>query len=216
MVLPERKSESCRGCDGRLPTHDRQIVGRCGQWSSAPPTTPMNWSAAVGQEIGPNDRSDLQAIAGSVPLLSFALSLVESAKHSVAPSDCSMTSPRPNQVHAWGLKVSSTLGEIHVYISTAPKVEKQMDADSLFGIPVPKSISALHRGEITNNEVTSPGLGFTIPYHGPMIEATLYIYDLGLNEIPANPLDDAVRQHFDGAHATSSPCHDRAGTTALP
>lgn len=135
----------------------------------------------------------------------------------VAPSDSSMTTPRPNQVHAWGLKVSSTLGAIHVYISTAPKVEKQMDADSLFGIPVPKSISGLHRGEITNNEVTSPGLGFTVPYHGPMIEATLYIYDLGLKEIPANLLDDSVRQHFDGAtrDVLSLPRHGQYNSVAL-
>jgi hypothetical protein len=28
-------------------------------------TNVRHWSAAVGQEIGPNDRSDLQAIAGS-------------------------------------------------------------------------------------------------------------------------------------------------------
>ena len=44
-----------------------QLVGLCGQWRSAPPTSAMNWSAAVGQEIGPNDRSDLQAIAGHDP-----------------------------------------------------------------------------------------------------------------------------------------------------
>jgi hypothetical protein len=60
-------------------------------------------------------------------------------------------------------------------------------------------------------------MGFTIPFHGPMIEATLYIYDLGLEEIPADPLDDAIRQHFESAthDVLSLPRYGRYDSVAL-
>lgn len=70
------------------------------------------------------------------------------------------------------------------------------EQQSLFGIPLPKAICGLTRGEITNNELTNPGLGYTVPYNGPVQKATIYIYDLGLAAVPDDPTSEVVLNHF--------------------
>lgn len=71
------------------------------------------------------------------------------------------------------------------------------EPDSFFGIPAPPAIWAFERGRITDNESANPGLGYTIAYSGPMVEATLYIYDYALPNIAEGPYGDEVRGHFD-------------------
>lgn len=50
---------------------DWQLVGRSGHWKSVRPTAAMIRSAAVGQEIVPNDRLAHQATAAPDPSLPF-------------------------------------------------------------------------------------------------------------------------------------------------
>ena len=67
-----------------------------------------------------------------------------------------------------------------------------MNTDSYYEIEMPRIISGLERGEATVNEIQPPGLGVSIPYRGKGIQATVYIYDLGYEEIPDGPESDLV------------------------
>lgn len=71
-----------------------------------------------------------------------------------------------------------------------------MIADTFYGVPSPKVILDFVRGAPTDNEAANPGLGVTIPYSHPHIQATVYIYSLGATSIPEGPLSEPVRQHF--------------------
>jgi hypothetical protein len=71
----------------------------------------------------------------------------------------------------------------------------------VLGFDFPSEINDFTRGDIIDNELKHPGLGYTIAYHGPQAgeEATVYVYDLGIRNIPDGPLNTAARQAFDQA-----------------
>lgn len=70
---------------------------------------------------------------------------------------------------------------------------------SLFGITFPWALRGLVRGGSTNYELTHPGLGYSVPYSGDDITVTVYIYDGGVPDIPADLNDQVVEDHFRSA-----------------
>jgi hypothetical protein len=69
------------------------------------------------------------------------------------------------------------------------------------GFDFPSEINGFARGDIIDNEAGHPGLGYTVAYHGPRAgaEATVYVYDLGIRDIPDGPSNAVARQAFDQA-----------------
>lgn len=71
---------------------------------------------------------------------------------------------------------------------------------SIFGISLPPKIGVFERGKVTNNEVTHSGLGYSVAYSSASSgEATVYIYDKGLLDIPEGPMEPVIRREFDQA-----------------
>ncbi|MBM4220589.1 MAG: hypothetical protein FJ170_01430 [Gammaproteobacteria bacterium] len=67
----------------------------------------------------------------------------------------------------------------------------------LFGIPFPWLLAGLSRGGLNAHEVSTPGLGHSIAYDGENASATIFIYDGGRSDIPDDPLDPLVMEHFE-------------------
>ena len=71
---------------------------------------------------------------------------------------------------------------------------------SVGGIALDASYVGFRRCKVTDNETQQPGLGRSVAYSGgDRGEATIYMYDLGLPEIPDGPLSQVARQEFDRA-----------------
>ena len=70
---------------------------------------------------------------------------------------------------------------------------------SLYGIKLPAILTGLERGDLTDYEASTPGLGYSVAYRGGPVVATLYIYDLGLDEIPEGPKSKVVEEAYLGA-----------------
>jgi hypothetical protein len=73
----------------------------------------------------------------------------------------------------------------------------EQDDVKLFGILFPEMIGPFVRGEVTDYESTSSGLGYSIAYDSPLGAATVYIYDKNLFDIPEGPTGDLIRDEFD-------------------
>lgn len=68
------------------------------------------------------------------------------------------------------------------------------------GVKFETSIGPFELGNVINNESRGPGLGRTIAYHGGSYgEATVYVYDLQLTDIPDRSMSAIVRTEFDRA-----------------
>lgn len=79
------------------------------------------------------------------------------------------------------------------------------------GIPLSTSLGCFELVHITNNERSNQGLGFTAAYSGGASgEATIYIYDLGLPEIPDGPKSELVVQNFRESAASFRHIHKDA------
>ena len=60
----------------------------------------------------------------------------------------------------------------------------------------PEKIAGMVKGKVTNFEHERPGLGISIGYNTPSITTTIYIYTLGLTNIPNGAGSKAILQHF--------------------
>lgn len=69
------------------------------------------------------------------------------------------------------------------------------------GLTLPFEIGWLHFRHFTNYEEKELGLGFSASYSAPKIEATVYIYDHGLPQIPDDLNAAVVQQEFEKANA---------------
>lgn len=63
-------------------------------------------------------------------------------------------------------------------------------------IPLEADYAGFARGSVINNETTKPGLGFTVRYHSSLGEATIYIYNKNIAEIPDGPMSEVVLNEF--------------------
>ena len=60
--------------------------------------------------------------------------------------------------------------------------------------------AGFERGKITNNEPQNPDLGYSTAYHGRHLgEATIYVYDLGQEDIPDGPTSRTILDEFNRA-----------------
>lgn len=66
-------------------------------------------------------------------------------------------------------------------------------SDTIRGVPFPLELADFRRGPVIDNEPNHPGLGVSIPYSGPGVVATVFVYDLGLSNIPSGVVSREVR-----------------------
>lgn len=64
------------------------------------------------------------------------------------------------------------------------------------GLIFPDSIAGILRGNVTDFEEKSPGLGVSVAYDRPGITATVYIYTLGLRSIPNDLSSPIFKNHL--------------------
>jgi hypothetical protein len=64
------------------------------------------------------------------------------------------------------------------------------------GIEFPEKLANLERGDIANYELTQPGLGISVGYNMPNINATIYLYNLGFQTIPVGARSGLIVQHL--------------------
>lgn len=64
------------------------------------------------------------------------------------------------------------------------------------GISFPENLGGMERGDITNYEITKPGFGISVGYNIDSINATIYIYDCGISNIPAGVDSGIIKDHF--------------------
>ena len=68
------------------------------------------------------------------------------------------------------------------------------------GIAMEGAYAGFTRGKLNDLERESPGLGYTVAYHGGLHgEATVFIYSLGENHIPDGPMSELVMGQLDQA-----------------
>lgn len=78
--------------------------------------------------------------------------------------------------------------------------KEQQSSITISGIKLETNIGPFELGKITDNERSNPGFGNTIAFHGRSYgEATVYVYDHQLPNIPDRPMSDVVRSEFDQA-----------------
>ena len=68
-------------------------------------------------------------------------------------------------------------------------------ADSYRGIPLPAQLGGLERGTIIDNEVRSRGLGITVAYGSSGVKATVFIYNLGIQDLIEGIESPTVKAH---------------------
>jgi hypothetical protein len=67
------------------------------------------------------------------------------------------------------------------------------------GLTFPEMVEdAVYYGS-TDNEATAPGYGYSVAYFRPGWQMTVYIYDLGLSDIPNDVDAGPMRQEFESA-----------------
>jgi len=76
------------------------------------------------------------------------------------------------------------------------KVESQLYEHSASGLVFPDNLGGMERGDVANYEVTQPGLGISVGYNIGEVNSTIYIYDLGLSNIPDGVDSNIIRNHF--------------------
>ena len=59
-----------------------------------------------------------------------------------------------------------------------------------------KKIGTLIKGETTDFEKKSPGLGMSVGYNAPGITLTVYKYNMGLKKIAPDPSSEMLTKHF--------------------
>lgn len=69
--------------------------------------------------------------------------------------------------------------------------------DCLDRMPAPMGLAGFSRGVPIDNEVSHPGLGWTIPYSSDGIKTTVYLYGLHQGPTDEGPESEVVRAHFD-------------------
>jgi hypothetical protein len=80
-------------------------------------------------------------------------------------------------------------------ISLALPTVPSLAQDTFRGIVLPSQLGTLQRGKVTNNEMTSPGMGVTVAYGAPGIKATVFIYDLGVPNLQGDAQSRVLREH---------------------
>lgn len=76
-------------------------------------------------------------------------------------------------------------------------IEIDCPSDTLYGLPVPRSILDLQRLKVTDYESSNPGLGLSIGYRADNLELTIYFYDMRLDEVPDDIHGPIVRHQFE-------------------
>lgn len=64
------------------------------------------------------------------------------------------------------------------------------------GIEFPEKLANLERGNVANYELTHPGLGISVGYNEPNVNATIYLYNLAFQKIPPGAKSDLTVQNF--------------------
>lgn len=78
--------------------------------------------------------------------------------------------------------------------------EEERESVLVGGIAWETGYAGFSRGKLTDNERDSPGLGYTIAYHGGHKgEATVFIYTKGQRDIPDGPISETVMGEFNQA-----------------
>jgi hypothetical protein len=67
---------------------------------------------------------------------------------------------------------------------------------SLFNIPLPAVHCGFIRTRIEHQELIRSGAGYSVTYQGPHAEATLYLYDYGLADVPSDLESEMAHEHF--------------------
>lgn len=70
------------------------------------------------------------------------------------------------------------------------------EVTSVHGIPLPLELGKTPRLRVVNYEANSPGAGVSASYVNAVYSVTLYVYDLGLSNLPEDPLSSSVMEHF--------------------
>jgi len=68
--------------------------------------------------------------------------------------------------------------------------------DPITGITMPFGLGFLHFSKMTNYEIERSGLGISLAYSSPEVEATIYIYDMNIKNIPSAFDDDIVQEQY--------------------
>jgi hypothetical protein len=83
-------------------------------------------------------------------------------------------------------------------------------SDNRVKLGLPYELGWLHYNEVTDNERTTTGLGQTIQYGAPGINATFYIYDRKRSDIPSDIDTSVVRNEFEAAVSDLIEAHPTA------
>lgn len=70
------------------------------------------------------------------------------------------------------------------------------EIESVHGIPLPLELARAQRTRIVDYEPDHPGMGISASYVNGYYKIALYVYDLGLTDIPDNPMSAVVTDHF--------------------
>ena len=68
---------------------------------------------------------------------------------------------------------------------------------SVHGIPLPLELAKVARTRLVNYEADHPGLGISASYVGGYYQITLYVYDMGILDLPSNPTAPVVATQFE-------------------
>lgn len=67
---------------------------------------------------------------------------------------------------------------------------------SILGVQIPDQVAGIPHAPPHNFEKDHPGLGYSIEFQRPDWRIHVYIYDLRMTSIPADPKSDAVKQQL--------------------
>ncbi len=62
----------------------------------------------------------------------------------------------------------------------------------------PEQLAGLERGDVTDYETKSPGLGVSVGYNVPGITVTIYLYTMGMKAVPDDLTSQPLKRHFAG------------------
>ncbi len=81
-------------------------------------------------------------------------------------------------------KVGTTCGIGFALVALALCPIAANSSDLTRGFTLPSELAGFQRGTIIDNEPRSKGLGISVPYTAPGVQATVYIYDRGIQSLP--------------------------------
>ena len=93
--------------------------------------------------------------------------------------------------------VGACLLAIAAVALTATAALAQDRSKNVYGLPIPDRVGSLTYRQSVDFESKNPGLGTALRFSGPtgwLVD--VYIYDLGLKTIPADPESDAIRSQL--------------------